>query len=177
MVRPIFLEKAPNGDGVPSATPRELAQAIEDCITAGAHVINLSAALRGASVAGDAELTRALTAAAQRGVIVVAASGNDSLLTGSAITRYPWVIPVVAYGPNGQPMGLSNLGASIGRTGLGAPGHNIASLGTQGKAVSFGGTSAATPFVTGTIALLRSEFPSASIQMIRLAGCLTVLGE
>jgi hypothetical protein len=53
LVRPIFAETA-SGNGkkriglvetMPSATPEELAEAIIDCINAGAHVINLSAAL------------------------------------------------------------------------------------------------------------------------------------
>ena len=169
LVRPIFSETNAGQSGVPSATPRELAQAIRDCVAEGAHVVNLSAALRGSTQDGDAELYGALSHAASRRVIVVAAAGNDGVIASSAITRHPWVIPVVAYSGTGRPLGLSNLGSSIGRGGLGAPGDRITSLGTHGKTVSFGGTSAATPFVTGAIALLRSEFPAASAERIRLA--------
>jgi subtilisin family serine protease len=63
----------------------------------------------------------------------------------------------------------SNLGSSIGRRGLAAPGENISSLGTEGKPAMFHGTSAAAPFVTGTIALLWSEFPNASAGSVRHA--------
>ena len=105
----------------------------------------------------------------KRGVIVVAAAGNQGTLGSSAITRHPWVIPVVACDLRGRPTNESNLGSSIGRRGLGAPGDGITSLGAEGQPVTFGGTSVAVPFVTGAIALLWSEFPAASAAQIKLA--------
>src|SRR5262245_28382882 len=66
-------------------------------------------------------------------------------------------------------MSQSNLGSSIGRRGLRAPGEDITSLGGAGQSVTFGGTSAATPFVTGAIALLWSEFPAATGGDVKLA--------
>ncbi|HEY9205858.1 MAG TPA: S8 family serine peptidase [Candidatus Methanoperedens sp.] len=57
----------------------------------------------------------------------------------------------------------------MGRHGLCAPGDNITSLGTDGKPLTLGGTSAAAPFVTGTIALLLSAFPDATASEIKLA--------
>lgn len=66
-------------------------------------------------------------------------------------------------------MKLSNLGGSIGRRGLGAPGDQITSLGSSGKPLTLGGTSAAAPFVTGALALLWSEFPSATAAAIKYA--------
>jgi subtilisin family serine protease len=62
----------------------------------------------------------------------------------------------------GRPQSQSNLGSSIGRRGLLAPAEGVTSLGSKREPVSFGGTSAAAPFVTGTFALLWSEFPVAS---------------
>jgi subtilisin family serine protease len=154
---------------MPSATPQELAAAIIECIEAGAHAINLSLALAQPSTKGERELEEALDHAAKRGVIVVAAAGNQGTLGSTAITRHPWVIPVVAYDQQGRPINQSNLGHSMGRRGLGAPGDNVTSLGVQGKPLTLGGTSVAVPFVTGAIALLWSEFPTASAAEVRLA--------
>jgi subtilisin family serine protease len=169
LVRPIFTEtKAANGE-MPSATPEGLAGAILDCIDAGASLLNISAALAQPSLKNERALTEALDRAARRGVIVIAAAGNQATLGSSAITCHPWVIPVVAYDLQGRPMNHSNLGSSIGRRGLGAPGDRITSLGASGAPLTLGGTSAAAPFVTGTIGLLWSEFPTASAAKIKLA--------
>ncbi len=156
---------------MPSATPQELAAAIIDCIDAGARVINLSLALAQPSTKGEQALEEALNLAVRRGVIVVAAAGNQGTLGSSAITRHPWVIPVVACDLRGRPMNESNLGSSIGRRGLTAPGDGITSLGAEGQSLTLGGTSVAVPFVTGAIALLWSEFPAATAAQIKLAIC------
>src|SRR4029077_6057539 len=157
-----------NGE-MPSAMPEELAQAILDCLDAGARVLNVSAALAQPSIKSERALEEALGQAARSGVIVIAAAGNQGTLGSTAITRHPWVIPVVAYDLQGKPMARSNLGSSIGRRGLGAPGDGITSLGAEPKPLPLSGTSAAAPFVTGAVALLLSEFPNASAADIRLA--------
>jgi subtilisin family serine protease len=168
LVRPIFSEAPANGEQMPSASAAELAEAIFDAIDAGARVINLSVALEGSSPAGGRSLQDTLDFALRRGVVVVAAAGNQGAVGGSVITRHPWVIPVAAYDLRGRPMGISNLGASIGRCGLGAPGESVTSLGVNGP-LTMGGTSAATPFVTGTVALTWSEFPAATAAGVRSA--------
>ena len=169
LIRPIFAEtKALNGE-MPSALPEELAQAILDCIDAGARVLNVSASLARLTIQSERTLEAALDHSARCGVIVIAAAGNQGTLGGTAITRHPWVIPVVAYDMLGRPVSQSNLGSSIGRRGLGAPGVGITSLGAEGRSLTLGGTSAAAPFVTGTIALLWSEFPAATAVAIKLA--------
>jgi subtilisin family serine protease len=167
-LRPIFAETA-SGNAMPSARPEELAQAIVDCLEAGARILNLSAALAEPSTGGQRELEGALDRAVRRGVIVVAAAGNQGTLGSSAITRHPWVIPVAACDLGGRPVGSSNLGRSIGRRGLRAPGDDVTSSGAGGTPITLGGTSAAAPFVTGTIALLWSEFPAAPAATVRAA--------
>jgi subtilisin family serine protease len=169
LVRPIFVETTAANGEMPSTTPEELAQAILDCIEARARVLNVSAAIAQPSSKSERTLEEVLDHAARRGVIVVAAAGNQGTLGSTAITRHPWVIPVVAYDLQGMLMGQSNLGSSIGRRGLGAPGDRITSLGAEGKPLTLGGTSAAAPFVTGTIALLWSEFPAASATDMKFA--------
>jgi subtilisin family serine protease len=169
LIRPIFAEAASGREHMPSATPQELAAAIIECIDAGARVINLSLALAQPSTKGEQALEEALNLAVRRGVIVVAAAGNQGIFGSSAITRHPWVIPVVACDLAGRPMNESNLGGSIGRRGLSAPGDTITSLGAEGQPLTLGGTSVAVPFVTGAVALLWSEFPTATVAQIKLA--------
>ena len=169
LLRPIFPETGETKGDMPSATPEELAGAIVDCVTAGARLLNLSAALAQPSSKGVRELEQALDYAGARGAIAVAAAGNQGTIGSSVITRHPSVIPVAACNLQGRPLSQSNLGGSIGKRGLMAPGEGVTSLGTNGKPQSFGGTSAAAPFVTGAIALLWSEFPNASPAEVKLA--------
>lgn len=169
IIRPIFADKTTDIEHLPSATPQELAAAIIECIDAGARVINLSLALAQPSTKGEQALEEALQQAVRRSVIVVAAAGNQGVLGSSAITRHPWVISVVACDLRGRPMSESNLCRSIGRRGLTAPGDAITSLSAEGAPLRLGGTSVAAPFVTGTIALLWSEFPAATAAQIKLA--------
>jgi subtilisin family serine protease len=146
-----------------------LAVAILDCIQAGARLINLSLALAQPSMRDERVLGAALDHATRQGVVIVAAAGNQNALGSTAITRHPWVIPVVAYDRQGKPLAYSNFGSSIGRRGLGAPGNDVDSLVSDGQAPPSSGTSVATPFITGTIALLWSMFPKASAQHVKLA--------
>ena len=170
LIRPVFSEKKSNQKGsMPFTTPKELSKAIIDCINAGAHVINLSLAIANPSSNEEQELQQALNYAARLGVIVIAAAGNQGMVGSTAITRHPWVIPVIACNSYGRPLQLSNLGSSIGRRGLSAPGENITSLGAENNTVTFSGTSVAAPFVTGMVALLRSEFPELSASTIKQA--------
>ena len=169
LLRPIFTETTSGRDPMPSATPLELAAAIIACDDAGARVINLSLALAQPSTKGELALEEALNHAVRRGVIVVAAAGNQGTLGSSPITRHPWVIPVAACDLRGRPMNQSNLGSSVGRRGLSAPGESVTSLGSESRSFTLGGTSVAVPFVTGAIALLWSEFPTAPAAQIKLA--------
>jgi subtilisin family serine protease len=169
LIRPIFAEAASENTQMPSATPQELAAAIMECVEAGAHIVNLSLALAQPSSKGERELEQALDHAVEHGVIIVAAAGNQGTLGSSAITRHTWVIPVVAYDLQGRPMNHSNLGGSIGKRGLGAPGDQVTSLGAEGKPLTLAGTSVATPFVTGAIALLWSLFPTATAAQVKFA--------
>lgn len=66
-------------------------------------------------------------------------------------------------------MASSNLSASIGRHGLGGPGEGITSLAAPAETRTMGGTSVATPFVTGAVALIWSEFRAAPAAKVRSA--------
>jgi subtilisin family serine protease len=169
LVCPIFAEVTAAHEETPSATPKALADAILDCVAAGARVVNASAALAEPSTRSEHAVERALDHAAERGVIVVVAAGNQATLGSTAVTRHPWAIPVVAYDLQAKPLARSNLGSSIGRRGLGAPGQRITSIGANGRSLTLGGTSAAAPFVTGAIALLCSEFTAATAAEVKAA--------
>jgi subtilisin family serine protease len=164
LVRPIFADTS--SGQIPSAPPEELASAIVDSADAGAHVINLSSALVQRSSA-ESQLKQALDYAAHTGVITVAAAGNQGTVGSSVITRHPWVIPVAACNAAGWPLNETNLGKSIGRNGLRAPGESITSLAVGEGTQTGDGTSAAAAFVTGAIALLWSEFRSVSAPLMR----------
>jgi subtilisin family serine protease len=169
VVRPVFAEAVTRSLDSPSAEPEELAAAILACIDAGARAINLSLALMESSPRARVALLQALDHAARQGVLIVAAAGNQGTVGGTIITAHPWVIPVGACDGRGMPLNQSNLGHSIGRRGVLAPGEHVTSLGSEGKPLTLGGTSAAAPFVTGAIALIWSLFPTASGAALRLA--------
>jgi subtilisin family serine protease len=167
LVRPIFREESSTYGQMPAATLDELASAVRDAVKAGARIINLSAAPGSSSASREHRVREALDEAAARGTLVVAAAGNAQTLGSSVITRHPWVIPVVACGVDGDVVSWSNLGASIGKRGLRAPGQGVVSVAPDAATATFNGTSAATPFVTGAIALLWSLFPAASAAQVR----------
>ncbi len=169
LVRPIFASDAPGGRQAPAARAEELAAAVVESVDAGARVLNLSVAPAQPSASAHRALEGALDHAASRGVITVVAAGNQGAVGTSVLTRHPWTIPVVAYDARGRPMALSNLSGSIGTRGVGAPGESIVSLGGGARPLALTGTSAAAPFVTGTVALLLSEFPDASPAEVRTA--------
>jgi subtilisin family serine protease len=169
LIRPIFHELGAGDPHTPSATASELAAAIVQTVDAGARVINVSAALVRSSDREDG-LHAALDHAAARGAIVVAAAGNQGTVGSvTGITRHPWVIPVAACDLRGRPLDHANLGTSISRRGLRAPGEDIVGLAAGGGLRTLTGSSASAPFVTGTIALLWSEFPAARPEEIRAA--------
>jgi subtilisin family serine protease len=173
---PIF-EDPPDNKEMPGATPEDLAAAILTCVGAGARILNMSLALMQSSAKGGHALEEALDQAAKKGVIIVAAAGNHGTVGGTIITRHRWVLPVAACDARGRPTRESNLGHSMGRRGLMAPGDGITSLGANGQPVTLGGTSVAAPFVTGAIALLWSEFPAATAAEVKAAVTQAIAGR
>ncbi|MET8794938.1 S8 family serine peptidase [Nocardia sp. NPDC004568] len=157
LVRSVF------SDAEPAATTyRELASAIVELVEAGARIVNVSLAVNQRTAEAGRTLREALDHAFRREVIIVAAAGNQRAMAGSPVTRHRSVVPAVAYDLQGRPSAISNLGHSIGWRGIGAPAEGITSLAPGQGLKPFGGTSAAAAVVTGTVALLCSEFPQAS---------------
>ena len=129
-------------------SPAEVAHAIAESVTAGARVVNLSAAtptptMRAAPAHGGrwtSPRARCPRRSRRR------QPGRTRQL---GHTRHPWVIPVVGYDAQGSPLDASTSVAPSAGNGLGAPGEAIESLDrTAGRDVG-GGSSAAAAFVTG----------------------------
>jgi subtilisin family serine protease len=169
LLRPIFLESHREGRGLPASDPGILAAAIIETVKAGARIINLSCGVSRCSTKAEKILGYALSFAAAKGVIVVAAAGNQATVGGSCITNHPWVTAVIAIDGQGRPTAESNLSASTGQRGLAAPGQNVTSLSATGHSTRVSGTSIACPFVTGAAALLLSCFPHFSGARIKEA--------
>lgn len=164
VVRPIF----PEGTSA-TATLGDVAAALAELIATGVRVVNLSAAPSTPTAFEEREFQQVLDEAAQRGVLVVAAAGNQAAIGGWTLTRHPAVITVMACDSIGRPFALSNLSLTGGRRGVLAPGVDIVGLSPGGGTRTLSGTSAATPFVAATVALLWSLIPEASATAIRNA--------
>jgi subtilisin family serine protease len=167
LLRPVFAEQRV-GNSL-SARGSELASAIAEVVEAGARIINLSIQVTLLSWQERTLVTAALQEAARREIPVVVAAGNEGAVRSDAITGYPWVTPVMACNLQGSPLGFSNVGRSLGRRGVAAPGAGVRSLAFAGGLTTGLGTSVAAPFVTGTLALLASLFPTASGTTLRQA--------
>ena len=120
----------------------------------GAQVINLSLGGPGSSI----ELTNALAYANAKGVIVVAAAGNAGVTTQFFPAADSHVVSVAATTVADQRYSWSNFGSWVR---LAAPGCNVATI-MGGGYGTFCGTSAATPLVSGLVALELSAQPAAT---------------
>jgi type VII secretion-associated serine protease mycosin len=119
----------------------------------GAKVINLS--LGGP---GDSPILHdAITYAASRNVVVVAASGN----TGDNVPQFPAAYPeVLAVGATDEAGALTDFSSYGDWLDLAAPGFNIVSTFPGGSYAIGAGTSFAAPIVSGIAALVRARFPN-----------------
>ncbi|MEA5572331.1 DUF5942 domain-containing protein [Calothrix sp. UHCC 0171] len=141
-------------------TIADIAEAIRFAADNGADVINMS--LGGG---GESQLMKdAIEYAYNKGVVIVAAAGNESENGAAYPARYPHVIGVSALGPDGIKAPYSNYGAGID---ISAPGGSDAGkvlqetidLDNKGEETFLGlqGTSMASPHVAGVAALIKAS--------------------
>ncbi|MEM7030979.1 MAG: S8 family serine peptidase [Chloroflexota bacterium] len=137
----------------------DIAAGIRFAVAHKADVINLSL---GTLVESEL-LEEVIEEAMESGVVVVAAAGN----LGTSQAVYPaadaCTISVTAIGPNNAKANFANYGTWVD---LAAPGETIYSTFPRNGYAHWSGTSMATPFVTGQIALLRSYNPNLSVHQV-----------
>lgn len=133
----------------------KLAEAIVAATDAGAEVINLSLGANGDATV----LHEAVKYASANGAILVASAGNESTGALAYPAAYPEVVGVTSVDANAEPATFSNFGE--GAT-VAAPGVGINAAWTDESLVTFSGTSASAPLVSGALAALLSENPGMS---------------
>ncbi|HZG71135.1 MAG TPA: S8 family serine peptidase [Chondromyces sp.] len=157
------------GDGTTST----ILNGIDWAITNKMDIINLSVTTE----ANDPVLKAMLQKAADNGILLVAAAGNAGQSDGTKNNilypaKYSNVIAVGSVNSKLQRTSLSSTGPELEFV---APGETIYStipkdLDFDGKPdgyTTMSGTSMATPFVTGSLALLKEQYPQKTAQQLR----------
>lgn len=154
VVIPIFRDGPTPGSILPCSQV-ELAVAIDRAVTAGANIINISGGQASASGTVHPILKRVIDRAAESGVLIVSATGNDSCRCHHIPSAYSTVLAVGAHDENGEAIESSNWGERYRVNGVVALGQNVLGA-VPGGTRQGSGTSFATPIVTGIAALLMS---------------------
>ena len=132
-------------------------QAVED----GAQIISVSQSVNESTN----ELKWAITNAITKGVIIVAAAGNEALPDDiTALGRYSGVVGVSAINSDGTFASYSSWGDGVVTAAFGGP-YTTYNVNT-GEPVTVHGTSISTPLVAGMLALARQKWPDATANQI-----------
>ena len=139
--------KVLNSDG--SGSYEAIAKGLRYAIDANCDIINLSL---GAPSQPPQEIHNLIKEAAQKGIIIVAAAGNDAGNVNFP-ARYDEVIAVAALDKNGNLATFSSRGQEVDGA---VPGVDIYSTHFNNSYAKMSGTSQASPFLAGMCALLLS---------------------
>ncbi len=139
-------------DGNGDANSFTAAAGIYAAIEAGAQILNISAGLGNDS----AVLKKAVEAAISKGIIVVAAAGNEGVTALAYPAAYAGTLAVGAVDAENSSAPFSNIGENLLAV---APGVGINAAGTadSGTIISFTGTSASAPLFAGILAAAISD--------------------
>ncbi len=150
---------------------RALARAINYAVAHRAGVISMSLGYGASSLV----VRKALQSALQRGVVVVASSGNSGdTPNGQARAHapysfpadYPGVLGVAAINEAGDPANFSSDNLSVQ---VAAPGVQVPAQGRDGQYWLVSGTSPACALTSGVAALIKSAYPRLSPALVALA--------
>jgi serine protease len=139
-------------------TVSDIAESIKFAADKGANVINMSLGGGGES----ALMKEAIDYAHAKGVVIVAAAGNENQGSASYPARYNHVIGVAAFDAKGEKAEFSNFGAGVD---IAAPGGGHGSRvwqetidpdGGVPQVIGLQGTSMASPHVAGVAAMIMS---------------------
>jgi subtilisin family serine protease len=171
---PIIPIKMLEPDGSTSAAL--FVKAIAAATASGAGVINISGAgpLAGIPPQDNRVVEMAIDQAFSRGVLIVAASGNEGSGAPDVPAAYPHVLSVAATDENNLRVPFSNYGRTVD---LAAPGVDLTEPAPTAVCASgyqfVAGTSFSAPAVAGAAALLEAERPALSVvqrfQILRLS--------
>lgn len=156
----------PNASGVDNLN--STVEALRYAVDHNVDVINYSG---GGPEAASEEL-RVLKEAERKGILVIAAAGNEeSNIDDKKKAYFPAsyglknIITVTAHDEDLKILSSSNYGrASVD---ISAPGYRIKSALQNGRTGYLTGTSQATAFVTGVVALIKAEHPQLSTEKIK----------
>lgn len=152
------IVKALNDEGI--GTAFIMLRAIQGCIDNGSKIISMSIGGGLNSEIFQDEFERAYN----EGVLLVSASGNKGEAVHDYPASYSSVISIGAVDRHGNRAEFSNYNDQVE---LMAPGVSIKSTHVSGGYRSLSGTSMATPYVAGALALVWGYFPNCSNQQIR----------
>ncbi|MET9314801.1 S8 family serine peptidase [Kribbella sp. NPDC003505] len=137
------------------ANDLDIVEGIDWAIMHGATVLNLSLASPG----DNPVLRDAIKRAIAKGVVVVAAAGND----GSAVLQYPAAYPeVIAVGATNAGGVLTDFSSYGDWVDVAAPGWDVVStnLRTSSQYAYCSGTSCSAPIVASVAALVKNKYPT-----------------
>lgn len=145
-----------------------LMKGIEWSITNKMDIINLSLSLE--EQVDSPALRKILEKAYNSGIIIVGAAGNRGKSNGTGDTveypaRYNTVIAVSATNSSNRRLSTSATGPTVE---VAAPGGSIYSTYLKNGYAKLSGTSAASSYVSGNVALLKERYPALSNQSLRL---------
>ncbi len=156
----------PNASGIDNLN--STVEALKYAVDNNVDVINYS----GGGPEAAVEELRILKEAERKGILVVAAAGNEeSNIDDRKKAYFPAsyglknIITVTAHDEDLRILSSSNYGRSS--VDIFAPGYRIKSSLQNGRAGYLTGTSQATAFVTGVAALIKSQFPNLPTEKIK----------